>query len=73
VRGSIALVRTATALAAIDGRGFVTPDDIKDVAVPVLAHRLVLTAEAELNLRGTAEIVAEVLTSTSAPMVSAGR
>ncbi|RKR91887.1 MoxR-like ATPase [Micromonospora pisi] len=73
VRGSIALVRTAQALAAIDGRAFVTPDDIKDVAVPVLAHRLVLTPEAELNLRGTEEIVAEVLTSTSAPMASAGR
>jgi MoxR-like ATPase len=73
VRGSIALVRTAQALAAIEGRGFVTPDDIKDVAEPVLAHRLVLTPEAELNLRGTAEIVAEVLASTSAPMASAGR
>ena len=73
VRGSMALVRAAQAFAAIDGRAFVTPDDIKDVAVPVLAHRLVLTPEAELNLRGTAEIVAEVLTSTSAPMASAGR
>jgi MoxR-like ATPase len=73
VRGSIALVRTAQALAAIVGRGFVTPDDIKDVAVPVLAHRLVLTPEAELSRQGTAEIVAEVLAATPTPVSSAGR
>jgi MoxR-like ATPase len=68
-RGSIALVRTAQALAAIDGRGFVTPDDIKDVAVPVLSHRLILTADAELNQRSTAEILSEVLASTPAPAI----
>ncbi|GAA4698728.1 MoxR family ATPase [Phytohabitans rumicis] len=73
VRGSIALVRTAQALAAIDRRDFVTPDDIKDVAIPVLAHRLVLTPEAELSRDGTAEIVAEVLTATATPVSSAGR
>jgi MoxR-like ATPase len=73
VRGSLALVRTAQALAAIDGRGYVTPDDIKDVAVPVLAHRLVLTPEAELSRQGTAEIVAEVLAATPTPVASAGR
>ena len=72
VRGSIALVRAAQALAAIAGRGFVTPDDIKDVAAPVLAHRVVLTAEAELNLRGPAEIITDVLASTAAPMASTG-
>ncbi|MET0236939.1 MAG: MoxR family ATPase [Kibdelosporangium sp.] len=70
-RGSIALVRTAQALAAIDGRAFVTPDDIKDVAVPVLAHRLILTADAELNQRGTTEILGEVLARTPAPAISA--
>jgi MoxR-like ATPase len=73
VRGSIALVRTAQALAAIEGRGFVTPDDIKDVATPVLAHRLVLTAEAEMNLRSSDDIVAEVLTATPLPTASAVR
>jgi MoxR-like ATPase len=73
VRGSIALVRAGQALAATEGRGYVTPDDIKEVAVPVLAHRLVLTAEAELTLRGTAEIIAEVLASTAVPMANAGR
>jgi len=60
------------ALAAIGGRGFVTPDDIKDVAVPVLTHRLVLTPEAELNLRDPGEIVGDLLASTPAPMARAG-
>nr|WP_020673997.1 MoxR family ATPase [Amycolatopsis nigrescens] len=71
-RGSIALVRTGQALAAMAGRGFVTPDDIKDVAKPVLAHRLVLTADAELNQRGTDEVIAEVLAATPAPAINVG-
>jgi MoxR-like ATPase len=69
-RGSIALVRTAQALAAIDGRAFVTPDDIKDVVVPVLAHRLILTADAELNQRSTKEILDEVLATTPVPAIN---
>ncbi|MEN3610576.1 MoxR family ATPase [Plantactinospora sp. ZYX-F-223] len=71
VRGSIALVRTARALAAIEGRDFVTPDDVKDVAGPVLAHRLVLTPEAEMNQRAAAEIVADLLASVPTPAASA--
>ncbi|MFE9207267.1 AAA family ATPase [Micromonospora sp. NPDC007230] len=73
VRGSIALVRAAQALAATEGRGFITPDDIKQVAGPVLAHRLVLTAEAELNRRSPDEIVADVLAATPVPAVNVGR
>ncbi|MCA2217944.1 AAA family ATPase [Jidongwangia harbinensis] len=72
VRGSIALIRAGQARAVIDGRAFVTPDDIKDVAVPVLAHRLVLTAEAELALREPADVVADVLTATATPLTGAG-
>ena len=41
-RGSLALLRCAKAYAYLEGRGYVTPDDIKALAVPVLAHRLVL-------------------------------
>jgi MoxR-like ATPase len=67
VRGSIALIRAARAVAAVDGRGYVTTDDVKGVAVPVLAHRLVRTAEAELHQRGTAGIVAEVLAAVPVP------
>jgi MoxR-like ATPase len=73
VRGSIALVGAARAMAAMDGRAFVTPDDIKDVAVPVLAHRLVRTPEAELARRDPESIVAEVLSSIVVPTSGAGR
>lgn len=48
-RGSIALFRSARALAAIRGRQFVLPDDVKAMAVPVLSHRLLMRAEAELR------------------------
>ncbi|HEX7301763.1 MoxR family ATPase [Lentzea sp.] len=70
-RGSIALVRAGQALAATAGRSFVTADDVKHVAVPALAHRLVLTAEAELKQRSAADVVAEVLATTPAPTMSA--
>ncbi|RZQ61579.1 AAA family ATPase [Amycolatopsis suaedae] len=69
-RGSIALVRAGQALAATEGRRFVTPDDIKTVAVPVLAHRLVLTPDAELNQREAADIVGEALSATPAPAIN---
>ena len=69
-RGSIALIRAAQAVAATHGRGFVTPDDVKEVAKPVLEHRLILTAEAELNRRSTSDVVDEVLSAIPAPMVS---
>jgi MoxR-like ATPase len=72
-RGSIALISAAQALAATHGRDFVTPDDVKDVALPVLGHRLVLTPEAELNRRQTSEIVVELLADTAAPVSSTGR
>ncbi|GLY65102.1 AAA family ATPase [Amycolatopsis taiwanensis] len=66
-RGSIALVRAAQAVAATYGRGFVTPDDIKEVAHPVLEHRLILTSDAELNQRRPADIVDEVLAAIPVP------
>ncbi|UOX90913.1 MoxR family ATPase [Amycolatopsis sp. FBCC-B4732] len=72
-RGSIALIRAAQALAATYGRDFVTPDDVKDVTHPVLGHRLVLTPDAELNQRLTADVVDELLAETPAPAATAGR
>ena len=48
-RASIALFRTAQALAAIGGRNFVLPDDVKRMAQPVLAHRLILQPESRLR------------------------
>ncbi|MGH3763131.1 AAA family ATPase [Actinophytocola sp.] len=70
-RGSISLVRAGQAIAATHGRPFVTPDDIKEVAKPVLEHRLILTAEAELNQRSTSDVVDEVLAAIPAPAFSA--
>ena len=54
----------ARAAAAIEDRSFVTPDDIKTVAHAVLAHRIVLTPEAELNRRTAAEVLDDVLGAT---------
>jgi MoxR-like ATPase len=67
-RGSIALIRAAQGYAATDGRTYVTVDDVKDVAHAVLAHRLILTSDAELNGRRAAGVVDEVLAATPAPM-----
>ncbi|MCP2323152.1 MoxR-like ATPase [Hamadaea flava] len=72
-RGSIALIRAAQAFAATHGRDFVTPDDVKDMARPVLHHRLVLTPEAELRQRQADDIVAELLADTAVPTALAGR
>src|SRR5262249_2537572 len=69
-RGSIALVRAAQAFAATDGRGFVTVDDIKDVAHAVLDHRLILTTDAELNQRRPADIVDQILATVPVPTAS---
>ncbi|MFI7119430.1 AAA family ATPase [Amycolatopsis sp. NPDC049868] len=67
-RGSIALIRAGQAYAATDGRTFVTVDDVKEVAQAVLAHRLILTADAELNGRDPGGVVDEVLDATPAPV-----
>ena len=66
-RGSVALVSAARAAAAIEDRSFVTPDDIKTVSHAVLAHRIVLTPEAELNRRTAAEVLDDVLGATPQP------
>jgi MoxR-like ATPase len=69
-RGSLALMRAAQALAAGCGRHFVVPDDVKTVAGPVLAHRLTLTAPAEVRGGKPANVLAEVISSVPVPVVS---
>ena len=69
-RGSIGLVRAARALAATESGAFVTPDDIKLLAPAVLAHRVVLTPDAELNRYSAAQLVREVLDATPAPGIA---
>jgi MoxR-like ATPase len=66
-RGSIALVRVARAKALLDGRAFVTPDDIKSVAPAVLRHRLALAPELELEGVGPDAVLRAVLEKVEAP------
>jgi MoxR-like ATPase len=66
-RGSIALVRAARAQALLEGRDFVHPDDIKQIALPVLRHRVSLAPEMELEGYNTDHVLAAVLEKTEAP------
>jgi MoxR-like ATPase len=66
-RATLALQRVAKARAAAQGRGYVTPDDIKALAVPVLAHRLLVTPEAQLQGLGAADVLADVLRAVPVP------
>ncbi len=66
-RATLALLRAVRAAAAVDGRPFVTPDDVKELAAPVLAHRLVLRPQAMLSGRSAAHVVTDVLDGTPAP------
>ncbi|WP_322767108.1 MoxR family ATPase [Frankia sp. Cr1] len=71
-RGSIALLRASQVRAAAAGRDFVTPDDVKALAVPVLAHRMLVAADAELRGFTGEDAVGEVLGSVSVPRSLAG-
>ena len=67
-RGSLALFRTARALAAISGRDYVLPDDVKTMAPYVLPHRLILSTQARLRGRNADELLAEVLQRVPVPI-----
>jgi MoxR-like ATPase len=66
-RGSLALFRTGQALAALRGREFVLPDDIKALAVPVMAHRVIVGPAARLRELSAERIVQEILDNTPVP------
>jgi MoxR-like ATPase len=66
-RGALALVRCARARALLDGRDFVLPDDVKDVALPVLRHRVSLAPEAELEGQQGDELLHSLLQTVEAP------
>lgn len=66
-RGTLAFVRAAQGFAMTEGRGYVVPEDIKNVAVPVLSHRLTLAVPAE-GIRYEEEIIREVLSCTKVPV-----
>ncbi|WP_055426872.1 AAA family ATPase [Bifidobacterium aesculapii] len=69
MRGALALTRCARIWAAADGRGYVVPDDVKELAVPVLAHRLSLTAEATFAGATQESAVARILEEVPAPVL----
>jgi MoxR-like ATPase len=66
-RAALALVVCAQAAAYLDGRAFATPDDVKDVAPIVLAHRIIVRPEAELDGTTADDVITRVLASVRAP------
>ena len=67
-RSSIALFKASQAQAAISGRDFVIPDDVKYLAEPVLAHRIIPTSNARLRGHSQLSIVRDVISSVSVPI-----
>jgi MoxR-like ATPase len=66
-RGTLAVLKVARARAALAGRDFVTPEDVKAVAVPALAHRLILRPELWVRRIRTEDVVAELLEQVPTP------
>ncbi len=66
-RASLSIMRAAKAIAAMSGRDFVTPDDVKYVAYPVLNHRIILTAEREMEGIESEDIIKEITERVEVP------
>lgn len=66
-RASLSLLKSAKAVAAMSGRNFVTPDDIRFVAYPVLNHRIILTPEREMEGYSTREVLEEIIKNVEVP------
>jgi MoxR-like ATPase len=69
-RGTLALYRASQAYAAIHGRNYVIPDDVKRVARPVLSHRMIATSQSRLHGRVMEQIVDDILHSVAVPVES---
>ena len=67
-RASLALFRSSQALAAVRGRNFVLPDDVKRLAVAVLGHRIILKPEARLRKLNATRVVENILSETAVPV-----
>jgi MoxR-like ATPase len=67
VRGCLALVRASRTWAAAHGRHFVTPDDVKSLVEPVLAHRILLEAEAEFGGTTVSDVLGRILAEVPPP------
>lgn len=66
-RASLSIMQTAKAVAAINGRDFVTPDDIQYVAFPVLNHRIILTPEREMEGMDVQDVVKDIIAKVEVP------
>jgi MoxR-like ATPase len=66
-RATQALVASSRAAAVLDGRDFVTPDDIKELAVPALAHRLILRPEFEIEGLGVDDVIHQIMQGVAVP------
>jgi MoxR-like ATPase len=66
-RAGIALLQGSRTLAALSGRDYAVPDDVSQIALPALRHRVILTAEAEVEGRQVDEILLELLRSVEVP------
>ena len=62
-RGTVAMTRACRALAAMQGRDFVIPDDVNELAVPVLAHRIISQSQSSIHISGSNEAIIEYLLS----------
>ncbi len=67
VRGCLAYIRAAKTWALSQGRSYATPDDIKDLAIPVMAHRLILNAEAQFSGVSAERVIDDLLAQVAAP------
>ncbi|HWH08485.1 MAG TPA: MoxR family ATPase [Candidatus Thermoplasmatota archaeon] len=66
-RGSLALFKLSRSWAAINGRAYVTADDVRELAIPVLAHRIIVKAEARLAGRTGTDVMKDILAQTPIP------
>lgn len=69
-RGALSLMRVAKGYAAIDGRDYVTPDDVKKAALPVLPHRLVLSGAMRVRKNAAYQVIEEILRTVTVPTES---
>ena len=66
-RGTLGLARACQAYAALQGRDYVLPDDVKDLAIPVLAHRIIVSPEARLRELGADRIIQDIIHAIPVP------
>ena len=68
-RGSLAFLKMARANAALDGRDFITPDDVKRYAMPIMGHRVILQPEYWMSNSVTDDVVKDVIKKTPVPVI----